>query len=139
MSDLTRLTLSLPRPLLARLEGLMRQRNYTNRSEFLRDLIRDGQVAHEWQAARGAALGIITLVYQPHLHQLSEKLTTLQHHSYQSILASTRVYLDQHVCAEVLIVHASPTHIQQLADHLRQQKGVLHATLSTSSTGQHLA
>lgn len=139
MSDLMRLTLSVPRLLLERLEALMRQRNYTSRSAFVRDLIRDYQVAHEWQAAHAAALGIITLVYQPHLHQLGEKLTTLQRHYYQSIRASTHVHLDQHVCVEVLIVHASPTQIQQLADHLRQQKGVLHATLSTSSIGQHLA
>jgi CopG family nickel-responsive transcriptional regulator len=129
MADLVRLSLSLPQPLLDRLEALMRQQGYTNRSEVVRDMIRDHLVT----------LGTVTLVYNHHIRQLSEKLVELQHHYYHSILAATHVHLDHNLCAEVILIRAPAAQIQQLADHLRQQKGVLHATLSISSTGEHLA
>ena len=139
MADLVRLSLSLPQPLLERLEGLMQQQGYTNRSEFVRDMIRDHLVAHEWQNAQQETLGTVTLVYNYHIRQLSEKLVELQHHHYHSILAATHVHLDHNLCAEVILIRAPAVQIQQLADHLRQQKGVLHATLSISSTGERLA
>ncbi|MGE3536728.1 MAG: nickel-responsive transcriptional regulator NikR [Candidatus Tectimicrobiota bacterium] len=139
MTELIRLSLSLPQPLLERLETLMQQQGYTNRSEFVRDMIRDHLVAHEWQSAQQETLGTVTLVYNHHIRQLSEKLIELQHHHYHAIMASTHVHLDHNLCAEVILVRASAAQIQELADHLRQQKGVLHATLSISSTGEHLA
>ena len=139
MADLVRLSLSLPQPLLERLEALMQEQGYTNRSEFVRDMIRDHLVAHEWQSTQQEALGTVTLVYNHHIRQLSEKLIELQHHHYHSILAATHVHLDHNLCAEVILIRAPAAQIQQLADHLRQQKGVLHATLSISSTGEHLA
>jgi CopG family nickel-responsive transcriptional regulator len=139
MADLVRLSLSLPQPLLERLENLMQEQGYTNRSEFVRDMIRDHLVAHEWQSAQQETLGTVTLVYNHHIRQLSEKLIELQHHYYHAILAATHVHLDHNLCAEVILIRAPAAQIQQLADHLRQQKGVLHATLSISSTGEHLA
>ena len=139
MADLVRLSLSLPQPLLERLEGLMQQQGYTNRSEFVRDMIRDHLVAHEWQNAQHETLGTVTLVYNHHIRQLSEKIVELQQHYYNSILAATHVNLEHKLCAEVILIRAPAVQIQQLADHLRQQKGVLHATLSISSTGEHLA
>ena len=139
MAELVRLSLSLPQPLLERLEDLMRQQGYTNRSEFVRDMIRDYLVTHAWQSAQQETLGTVTLVYNHHIRQLSEKLVELQHHYYHAILAATHVHLDHNLCAEVILIRAPAVQIQQLADHLRQQKGVLHATLSISSTGEHLA
>ena len=140
MADLVRLSLSLPQPLLERLEGLMQQQGYTNRSEFVRDMIRDHLVAHEWQNAQQETLGTVTLVYNHHIRQLSEKLVELQHHYYQPFAFARRDELiDHNLCAEVILIRAPAVQIQQLADHLRQQKGVLHATLSISSTGEHLA
>jgi len=122
MADLVRLSLSLPQPLLERLEALMQQQGYTNRSEFVRDMIRDHLVTHEWQNAQQETLGTVTLVYNHHIRQLSEKLVELQHHYYHSILAATHVHLDHNLCAEVILIRAPAAQIQQLADHLRQQK-----------------
>jgi CopG family nickel-responsive transcriptional regulator len=139
MADLVRLSLSLPQPLLERVEDLMRLQGYTNRSEFVRDTLRDMLVAHDWQSSQQEALGTVTLVYNHHIRQLSEKLVELQHDHYHAILAATHVHLDHDLCAEVILIRAPVAQIQKLADHLRQQKGVLHATLSLSSTGEHLA
>ena len=137
MTDLTRLSFSIEKPLLARLEKLIKSSKYANRSEFIRDMIREQLVGQQWQNDK-ETLGTVTLLYNHHLHKLSEKLTDLQHHHHENILVSTHVHLDKHLCAEVLLVKGRASRIKQLADQLRQQKGVLHAALSISSTGESL-
>jgi len=49
------------------------------------------------------------------------------------------VHLDSDLCAEVIIIRGRAGAIQRLADELRQQKGVLHAALSMSTTGKGMA
>ena len=137
MADLTRLSFSLEKPLLQRLEKLLQASRYANRSEFIRDMIRQQLVGRQWQDDR-EILGTITLLYNHQLHKLSEKLTDLQHHHHQNILVSTHVHLDENLCAEVLLVKGRASRINRLADLVRQQKGVLHAALSISSTGKNL-
>jgi CopG family transcriptional regulator, nickel-responsive regulator len=43
------------------------------------------------------------------------------------------------LCAETVVVKGRALQIKTLSDRLRQQKGVLHASLSLSSTGKNLA
>ena len=109
-----------------------------DQAEFIRDMIREHLVGRQWQENR-QSLGTITLLYNHHRHKLSEKLTDLQHDHHQSILVSTHVRLDKHLCAEVLLVKGRASRIRKLADLLRQQNGVLHAALSISSTSKSLA
>lgn len=137
MSDLVRLSLSLEKPLFERLERLVQRSGYTNRSEFVRDMIRERLVEGEW-AADQEVLGTITLLYDHHRRQLSEKLTHLQHHHHHVVLVTTHVHLSHDLCAEVILVRAKASEIRELADTLRQQKGVLHTDLSMSSTGKTL-
>jgi CopG family nickel-responsive transcriptional regulator len=137
MSDLVRMSLSIEKALLDRLEGMAGASGYTNRSEFIRGLIRDRLVQEEWAKDR-EAVGTITLVYDHHTRELSRKLTGLQHRHHGAILATTHVHLDDDICVEMVLVKGRASHIRKVADLLRQQKGVLHMALSMSSTGQQL-
>jgi CopG family nickel-responsive transcriptional regulator len=137
MSNLARLSFSLEKPLLDRLETLVADSHYENRSEYIRDLIRGQLVEKEWERNE-EALGTVTLIYDHHARQLSDKLTDVQHDYHDAILATTHVHLDHHLCAEMIMVRGRADRIRSLADQLRRQKGVLHATLSMSSTGRKL-
>jgi len=137
MSDLVRLSLSLEEPLLKRLEGMVRASGYTNRSEFIRDMIRQRMVEQEWEQDR-EVVGTVTLVYDHHARQLTDKLTGLQHTHHDNILATTHVHLDRHMCAEMILAKGPASRLRKIAELLHRQKGVLHATLSLSSTGQRL-
>ena len=137
MSDLVRTSFSIERPLLARLEQMAAQSSYTNRSEFLRDMIRQHLVEQEWQANE-VAVGTITLVYDHHSRLLMEKLTDEQHRHHDVILATTHVHLDEHMCVEMILTRGPAKQLRELAGLLRKQKGVLHAALSMSSTGKEL-
>lgn len=138
MSDLVRFTVSIEKPLFHKLEKSVTSSNYRNRSEFIRDLIRDHLVDQEWQTDK-PLLGTITLLYDHHVPGLSERLTHAQHHFLGKVLATTHVHLDEHLCAEMIMVRGRGKQIQVLADHLRREKGVLHAKLTTGTTGRALA
>lgn len=138
MTDLVRMSFSIEKPLSEKLEQLIRESRYTNRSEFVRDMIREQLVSKQWRADE-EALGTVTLVYNHQLRHLGEKLTRVQHHHHEQVLAATHVHLDHDLCAEVIIIRGRASVIQHIANDLRQQKGVLHATLSMSTTGKNMA
>jgi CopG family nickel-responsive transcriptional regulator len=137
MSELTRLSFSIEQDLLDKLEELIKNTAYQNRSEFIRDLIRDKLVDQEWEANE-EAIGTITLIYDHHSRLLNEKLTELQHDHHQNILASTHIHLSHDLCAEMIMVKGRASEIKHLEALLQQPKGVLHATLSMTSTGKQL-
>lgn len=138
MADLTRLSISIDRALEEKLERLVQRSGYGNRSEFIRDLIRDRLVEKEWEG-NGEAVGTITLVYDHHARGVAEKLTELQHDHHNVVLAATHVHLDHNLCAEVIICRGQALDIRNIASRLRQTKGVLHGALTMSSTGASLA
>jgi CopG family nickel-responsive transcriptional regulator len=138
VSELIRLSMSLDRSLNDRLQSLVEKSGYTNRSEFIRDMIRDRLVQDEWESDQREVVGTVTLVYDHHRHRLSEKLTDIQHDHHDAVLATTHVHLTHHLCAEMIMMKGAPGEIRRLADRLHQQKGVLHASLSLSSTGDEL-
>jgi CopG family nickel-responsive transcriptional regulator len=137
MPDLVRMSLAMERPLLDQFERAAREARYANRSEFVRDMVRDHLAKRQW-TRNEEVLGTITLVYNHHFRQLNEKLTDLQHDFHDCVLAATHVHLDEDICAEMILVKGRARKIEEIANLLRQQKGVLHASLSMSSTGKRL-
>lgn len=138
MPDLERISLSLERSLLKRFEKVLKTSGYANRSEFFRNLIRRELIGREWDADR-ETVGTITLVYDHHARTLNRKLTHLQHRFHHEVLAATHVHMDEDLCVEVIIVKGKAGKLRRLANLLGQQKGVLHAALTCSSTGRNLS
>jgi CopG family transcriptional regulator, nickel-responsive regulator len=137
MSELVRFGVSLSKDLLERFDKLIKERNYTNRSEAFRDLIREEFIKQEWQEKEDIA-GAITLIYDHHRKELLNKVTDLQH-DYQKVIISTQhIHLDHDNCLEIIAVRGNPTEVQRLAATLRSLKGVKHGTLSMSSTGKEI-
>jgi CopG family nickel-responsive transcriptional regulator len=137
MSDLFRFGVSLDKALLDKFDRYIRERNYSNRSEAFRDLIRQELVKKEWQEGDDVA-GAITLIYDHHRRDLLGKITDMQH-DYQKIIISTQhIHLDHDNCLEIVAVRGQPREVTTLADMMKSIKGVKHCTLSMSSTGKHI-
>ena len=134
---LVRRSFAIDSELLECMESLIAKRGYKNRSEFIRDMIRDRLVSEYWAEDR-AVLGTLTLVYDHETRQLGPKLTSLQHHHHNLVLASTHVHLSRRLCAEMIMVRGKGREIKALADRLHREKGVLHAKLATGTTGHSL-
>jgi CopG family nickel-responsive transcriptional regulator len=133
-----RFGISLDGALLQKFDGLIESKGYANRSEAIRDLIRDTLVRREWETARTETVGAITIVYSHDKRELTDTLTDLQHRYYDSIISSLHVHLDEHNCLEVIVVRGKGKDIQAIADRLIGTKGVKHGTLSLTTTGKHL-
>jgi CopG family transcriptional regulator, nickel-responsive regulator len=137
MSELVRFGVSLEKSLLDRFDDLIREEQYTNRSEALRDMIRRELVQREWREGKDVA-GAITLIYDHHKRDVMSKVTDIQH-AFQAVIISTQhIHLDHHNCLEIVAARGNAEEVQKLADALRSIKGVRHATLSMSSTGREI-
>jgi len=137
MSDLFRFGVSLDKALLDKFDRYIRERNYSNRSEAFRDLIRQELIKKEWDEGDDVA-GAITLIYDHHRRDLLGKITDMQH-DYQKIIISTQhIHLDHDNCLEIVAVRGQPREVTTLADMMKSIKGVKHCTLSMSSTGKHI-
>jgi CopG family transcriptional regulator, nickel-responsive regulator len=137
MSGLFRFGVSLDKTLLDKFDRYIRERNYSNRSEAFRDLIRQELIKKEWQEGDDVA-GAITLIYDHHRKDLLSKITDLQHDFQQVIISTQHIHLDHDNCLEIVAVRGQPREVTKLADMLKSIKGVKHCTLSMSSTGEHI-
>jgi len=140
MKKLVRFGVSLDHHLLDGFDRHIEQRKYTNRSEALRDLIRDQLVSQEWAGeADKESVATITFVYDHHVQGLSRKLTHIQHDFQGHIMAGMHVHLDHNHCLEVLVVKGKGSQIRAVADALVSVKGVKHGKLTMTTTGKGLA
>lgn len=138
MSGVTRFGVSMNGTLLKNFDQLIARKGYRNRSEALRDLVRDNLVQEEWEAGNQGTVGTIALVYNHHTRELTRVLTRLQHRFYKTILSTTHVHLDEHNCLEVLILKGKSGDIKKISDRLIGTRGVKHGKLSLTTTGKHL-
>jgi CopG family nickel-responsive transcriptional regulator len=138
MKKLVRFGVSLDHHLLDDFDRLIERKNYTNRSEALRDLIRDNLVGQEWDENK-ETVGTITIVYDHHVHDLTEKLTDIQHRFHRLVLSAMHVHLDHDHCVEVLVVRGKGADIKRVADTLIGTKGVKHGKLTMTTTGLGLS
>jgi len=100
MEQLERFGVSMPATLLASFDEALVDAGYANRSEAIRDIVRDYLVRREWQDPAGQVVGTITIVYDHHTRELEDVLTALQHDYCDAIICSTHVHLDHHHCLE---------------------------------------
>jgi len=135
MSGLIRFGVSLEKKLLEDFDRLITQKKYSNRSEAIRDLIRESFVKEEWEKGAEVA-GAISIVYDHHKRELMDVIVDIQHEYHDMIVASQHAHLDHHNCLEVVIVKGKSDRIKTLSDKLRAVKGVKHGALSITTLGK---
>lgn len=133
-----RFGVSIDETLLRQFDRLIEEKGYSNRSEAVRDLMRDTLVEREWGQEDKEIVGTVTLVYDHHTRDLSDKLTEHQHSHHHSIISVLHVHLDAHNCLEVAVVRGSAQEVKRLADELIGTKGVKHGKLVMTTTGENL-
>jgi CopG family transcriptional regulator, nickel-responsive regulator len=137
MSELARTGVSLEEDLLNEFDRLIAKRGYKNRSEAFRDLIREALLS-ETVDSNKPVVGTLTLVYDHHVPNLSEKLTETQHSVGAMVLAATHVHLDHHYCLEVIIMKGKSRELQEIADRMLALRGVELGKLVLTNSGKDL-
>jgi CopG family transcriptional regulator, nickel-responsive regulator len=138
MTTAARFSVSVDKQLLRKLDQMMRQKGYTNRSQAVADMIRADLIEHRQQFGDQEIAGTITLVYDHHKPHVMEVLTDIQHDHGATIVSTLHVHLDHHNCLEVLVLRGKASVIKSVADQLIATKGVKHGKLTVTTTGRDL-
>ena len=133
MNNIMRFGVSIDQKLLKRFDEKITEKGYVNRSEAIRDLIRDMLVSDETANPEAESIGTLTLVYSHDVRELSDKLNDIQHHYHKIIISATHIHLDEHNCLEVLILRGMAKDVQSIADKLLSVKNVRHGKLTVTS------
>ena len=137
---LERIGVSLEDELLAKFDRLIAEKGYVNRSEAIRDLIRDALVQRSWSESDGREerVAVVTLVYDHDSSSLAQKLAHIQHENHKAVVSALHVHMDEHNCLEVLVLRGRGADVLAMGEGLISTKGVKYGKLVPATTGQRL-
>ena len=136
-NELARFSVAMPEDLLVRFDGFVARRGLAkNRSEVVRDLVREALIAEEAELPGTEVMGTLTIVFNHHSHDVQEKLHHIQHAHYTEVVSTTHVHLDEDNCLEVIILRGEATDVRDIADVILGTKGVKNGGLVVTTTGQ---
>ncbi|MCC7566202.1 MAG: nickel-responsive transcriptional regulator NikR [Methanomicrobiaceae archaeon] len=131
-AELSRIGISLPRPLLEKFDEILNMRGYSSRSEGIRDAIRSYITHYQWMSdVRGERQGVITMVYDHDQRGLLQTLTEIQHEYAGIIQASLHSHVTTIKCLEIILVRGDAAQLKSIAERLMSQKGVEAVKLTT--------
>lgn len=127
----------MEKELVKKFDRFVKEKNFPNRSEAIRHLIREELVEKEWEENKEIA-GCITLVYNHHKRELLNKIVDIQHNFNHLILSTQHIHLNHHNCLEIIAVKGKAEEIKKLYNLLSGIKGTKHSSLSCSTTGKEI-
>ena len=131
---LTRLAGARPEERHRRFDQLVARRGLAkNRSEVVRDLVRDALVEDECATPGVEVVGTLTIAFDHHASDLQEKLHSIQHSYFDYIISSMHIHLDQHNCLEVIVLRGETEIVQEIANLILGTKGVRNGRLVTTT------
>jgi CopG family nickel-responsive transcriptional regulator len=134
MSKLYRFGVSLEKTLIDAFDRHIKKQNYGNRSEAIRDLIRNELVKKQWTEG-GTVAGVIVMTYNHHKRELVSRMLDIQHDFQELVISTQHIHLTHHNCLEIIAAKGKAAKIESLASKLKALTGVNHVSLSISSLG----
>ena len=140
MSKTERVGVSLDKKLLTMFDALIDKQGYANRSEAVRDLIREAMVKEEWEVAADAQprVAVVMLVYNHDQHDLGHQLMHEQHNNHEIVVSTMHVHMDHDNCLEILVLRGPARQVVRMGNSLVSTKGVKLGKLILASTGEDL-
>jgi CopG family nickel-responsive transcriptional regulator len=136
-----RVTVSLDESLADEFDELARTRGYQNRSEAVRDLMRQAVEARRLEKGESRlCVANLSYIFSHHERALSERLTEAQHAHHDLVLSSMHVHLDHENCLETVLLKGPTPDVRVFADQVRAERGVRYGNLnlvSVDSGHQH--
>jgi len=128
-----RFGVSLEEELLVKLDRLVKNKQFPNRSQAIRFLINKNLIEYNWSEDRDVA-GALVLIYDHHKRDIQKQMTSIQHDYHCLILSSQHIHLDHDMCLETITVKGKAKKLLKLADKLKAIKGIQHGELVMSGS-----
>ncbi len=126
-----RFTISLDENLARQFDELIRQQGYQNRSEAVRDMLRQRLESERLRTEDAPhCTAALSYVYNHHERDLASRLTNLQHDHHDLTLSTMHVHLDHHNCLETVILRGPTAQVRGFAESLIAERGVRHGQLN---------
>ncbi|RCK73568.1 MAG: Nickel responsive regulator NikR [Ignavibacteriae bacterium] len=132
-NKLTRFGISMEESLLNQFDKLILGKGYNNRSEAIRDLVREKIVEENTEYSNQEVFGALVFIYDHHKRDLEKNLSNFQHDYYKNIISTTHVHISHDECLEVIILKGKASLLKTIADQLLSFKGVLNGKLTLTS------
>jgi CopG family nickel-responsive transcriptional regulator len=130
MDNLERISITLPSSLLVKLNTLVQEGIYPNRSKAVQEALNISISEHEWNIQqKGLRTGLIAVLYDHKTKELEEALTETQHHDRETIIATMHIHLTEAHCLQTIIVKGQVSNIITLLNNLKKLKGVKQTKL----------
>jgi CopG family nickel-responsive transcriptional regulator len=125
-----RLTISLDNQLSEQFDVFIHARGYTNRSEAMRDLIREQlESARLEKGSEGNCVATLSYIYNHHENDLATRIASVQHDHHDLILSSMHVHMDHDNCLEVVLLRGTIQSVKDFANLVMATRGVRHGKL----------
>lgn len=138
--SVSRFGVSMPEELLLDFDRLRTGKGYANRSEAVRDMVRQWLVEEEWAAPEGdeneERVAVVVIVYDHERSELSQKLTHVQHEKVGVVVTSLHLHMDRHNCLEVILLRGPANDVSGLGESLIATRGVLFGKLVKATSGR---
>ncbi len=125
-----RVTISLDEDLLGQFDGYLERKGYANRSEAIRDLLRERLEADRLSTDAGAhVVACLSYVFNHDQRDLARRLTKAQHDHHDLVLSTLHVHLDHDNCLEIAVLEGETAEVRAFADATIAETGVRHGNL----------
>ena len=125
-----RFTISLEDKLAHQFDQFIQDLGYSNRSEAIRDLIRQRLESERLsQPEQGDCVATLSYVYNHHESELAGRITSASHEHHELTLSSMHVHLDHDNCLEIAILKGSIQEVQNFSNTVTSVRGVRHGSL----------
>lgn len=125
-----RITVTIDDDLLEQFDALIELKNYSNRSEGIRDAIRLMLADQKISAGENTkCVGCVVYMYNHKERALSSRLVEAQHHHHDIPTATLHLHIDADNCVEATVLNGSVHEVRSLADQITSQTGVKHGRL----------
>ncbi len=126
-----RITMSLESGLAGQFDDFINGHGYTNRSEAMRDLIRERLESERLKKREdGFCVATLSYVYNHHEWELASRITRAHHHSHELNVTNTHIHLDHDNCLEIAVMRGSVKEVRNFASTIMAERGVRHGKLS---------
>ena len=132
MEKIIRFGVSIEPILLKKFDKMINKKGYTNRSEAIRDIIREkliDDINNNLNNLKVKSIATLTILYDHHIGSLTDKLLDLQHKHTGEILVTSHVHIDHNNCLEVIVLKGLTLQIKELANNIKSLKGIKHGEL----------
>ncbi len=129
-----RVTVSLEETLAHEFDDLVTARGYQNRSEAVRDMMRQAVEARRVEKDESKlCVANLSFIFNHHERALAERLMEAQHAHHDLVVSSMHVHLDHDNCLESVMLKGPTPDVRAFADHVRAERGVRYGNLNLVS------